>query len=180
LHIELRRIASNAWNAAPGLQCGIAGTPCQTLIAARSRLGAPLAGPRIAAGQRGETVEVGGRSRRRRSLQRCAGSPSDRARQSRRRIAEPAPIALVTWLPPSARSTRLRVIVLLTYVVAIGRFSHIIAGSVEASFAVFTGAASLADYAVGFFAPTMIGNTKRTRISPPVSTQFSRMAIPIS
>jgi formate/nitrite transporter FocA (FNT family) len=63
------------------------------------------------------------------------------------------------WLLPGAKSARLFVILLLTYVVAIGRFSHIIAGSVEAFFAVFAGNASLADYAVGFFLPTIIGNT---------------------
>ena len=44
-------------------------------------------------------------------------------------------IALMIWLLPSARSARLLVIMLLTYVVAIGRFSHVIAGSVEAFYA---------------------------------------------
>ncbi len=68
-------------------------------------------------------------------------------------------IALMVWLLPSARSARLLVILLLTYVVAIGRFSHIIAGSVEAAFAVFTGNASIHDYLFGFFMPTIIGNT---------------------
>ena len=68
-------------------------------------------------------------------------------------------IALMIWLLPSARSARLFVIVLLTYVVALSRFSHVIAGSVEAAYAVFVGQASLADYALGFFAPTILGNT---------------------
>ena len=68
-------------------------------------------------------------------------------------------IALMIWLLPSARSARLLVIMLLTYIVAIGRFSHIIAGSVEALFAVFDGRASLYDYLAGFFVPTIIGNT---------------------
>ena len=68
-------------------------------------------------------------------------------------------IALMVWLLPSAKSARLFVILLLTYVVALGRFSHIIAGSVEAFFAVLTGEASIRDYFVGFFAPTIIGNT---------------------
>ena len=65
-------------------------------------------------------------------------------------------IALMIWLLPSARSARLLVIMLLTYVV---RFSHIIAGSVEAFFAVFAGEASVYDYLRGFFAPTILGNT---------------------
>jgi len=68
-------------------------------------------------------------------------------------------IALMVWLLPGAKSARLFVIILLTYVVAIGRFSHIIAGSVEAFFAMFAGEASARDYLVGFFLPTIIGNT---------------------
>ena len=68
-------------------------------------------------------------------------------------------IALMIWLLPSARSARLLVIMLLTYVVAIGGFSHVIAGSVEAAFAVFTGEASVRDYLVGFFLPSILGNT---------------------
>jgi formate/nitrite transporter FocA (FNT family) len=68
-------------------------------------------------------------------------------------------IALMVWLLPSAKSARLLVIVLLTYVVALGRFSHIIAGSVEAFYCVLTGEASWRAYLWGFFAPTIIGNT---------------------
>jgi formate/nitrite transporter FocA (FNT family) len=63
------------------------------------------------------------------------------------------------WLLPSARSARLLVIMLLTYVVAIGRFSHVIAGSVEAFYAIFAGQASIYQYLVSFFAPTILGNT---------------------
>lgn len=68
-------------------------------------------------------------------------------------------IALMIWLLPSARSARLLVIMLLTYVVAIGGFSHVIASSVEAFFAIFAGKASFSDYLTGFFVPTIIGNT---------------------
>jgi len=68
-------------------------------------------------------------------------------------------IALMIWLLPSARSARLLVIVLLTYVVALGRFSHVIAGSVEAAYAMVVGRASPADYVIGFFLPTILGNT---------------------
>ena len=68
-------------------------------------------------------------------------------------------IALMVWLLPSARSAKLFVILLITYVVAVGRFSHVIAGSVEAFFAVLTGQASVPDYLIGFFVPTLVGNT---------------------
>lgn len=68
-------------------------------------------------------------------------------------------IALMIWLLPSARSARLLVIMLLTYVVALGGFSHVIAGSVEAFYAMFTGQVSAYDYVTVFFAPTILGNT---------------------
>jgi formate/nitrite transporter FocA (FNT family) len=68
-------------------------------------------------------------------------------------------IALMIWLLPSARSGRLLVIMLLTYVVAIGRFSHVIAGSVEAFYAILVGQASVYEYVMGFFVPTILGNT---------------------
>jgi len=68
-------------------------------------------------------------------------------------------IALMVWLLPSARSARILVIVMLTYVVALARLSHVIAGSSEAAFAVLAGPASLADYTTAFLLPTLIGNT---------------------
>jgi formate-nitrite transporter family protein len=68
-------------------------------------------------------------------------------------------IALMAWLLPSARGARLFVILLLTFVVALGSLSHIVAGSVEAAYAVFHGHATVRDYAIGFLAPTLIGNT---------------------
>jgi formate/nitrite transporter FocA (FNT family) len=68
-------------------------------------------------------------------------------------------IALMVWLLPSARSARLFVILLLTYVVALGHFPHIIAGSVEAAFVVFNGDAPVTEYFTGFLVPTLLGNT---------------------
>jgi formate/nitrite transporter FocA (FNT family) len=68
-------------------------------------------------------------------------------------------IAMMVWLLPSARSAKLFVILLLTYVVGIGQFSHVIAGSAESAFAVITGHGSLADYFLRFLVPTLIGNT---------------------
>ena len=67
-------------------------------------------------------------------------------------------IALMVWVLPSAESAGLFVIVLMTYVIALGHFSHIIAGSAEAAFAVFTGSASVSDYFLRFFLPTILGN----------------------
>jgi formate-nitrite transporter family protein len=67
-------------------------------------------------------------------------------------------IGLMVWLLPSAHTARAPIIVLLTYVVAICQFPHIIAGSVEAAFGVFTGHATAGDYAFRFLIPTFLGN----------------------
>ena len=68
-------------------------------------------------------------------------------------------IALMVWLLPSSRSARILVIVVLTWVVAMGGFSHIIAGSTEGAYAVLTGAGTLGQYLFAFLIPTLIGNT---------------------
>jgi formate-nitrite transporter family protein len=67
-------------------------------------------------------------------------------------------IGLMVWLLPSADASRALIIILLTYVIAICQFPHIIAGSVEAAFGVFTGHATLEDYLFRFLVPTFIGN----------------------
>ena len=67
-------------------------------------------------------------------------------------------IALMVWILPSARSARLFVILILTYIVALGRFSHTVAGAVDAGFLVFSGNAGASDFALSFLAPTFVGN----------------------
>jgi formate/nitrite transporter FocA (FNT family) len=67
-------------------------------------------------------------------------------------------IGLMVWLLPGAGPWRPAVIILLTYVVALCQFPHIIAGSVEAAFAVFAGHASVAEYGWHFLVPTLLGN----------------------
>lgn len=68
-------------------------------------------------------------------------------------------IALMVWLLPSAGSARLWVVLLLTYVVAVARLPHIVAGSGEAAYGVLTGASTGARYVWSFFLPTVIGNS---------------------
>lgn len=68
-------------------------------------------------------------------------------------------IALMVWLIPGAGQSRLLLIIILTYVVAVAHFSHIIAGSVEAAFATWRGMISFGDYFTRFMIPTLIGNT---------------------
>lgn len=67
-------------------------------------------------------------------------------------------IGLMVWLMPSAGSARFFVILFITYIVALGGFAHIIAGSCEVFYAVLSGEASLFDYATRFFAPVLLGN----------------------
>ena len=67
-------------------------------------------------------------------------------------------IALMVWMLPSAGSAGLFIIVLMTCGIALGQFLHIIAGSAEAAFAGFTGAASVGDYFTRFFLPAIICN----------------------
>jgi len=68
-------------------------------------------------------------------------------------------IALMVWLLPGAKSAKLFVIILLTYVVSLGHFPHIVAGSADAAYAVFSGHARLRSYVFGFLIPTLAGNT---------------------
>lgn len=68
-------------------------------------------------------------------------------------------IALMVWLLPTAGSARILIIALLTWVVALGRLSHVIAGSSEAAYGVLIGQAALSDYFGRFLLPTLLGNT---------------------
>jgi formate/nitrite transporter FocA (FNT family) len=68
-------------------------------------------------------------------------------------------IALMVWLLPSAGPAKMAIIVTITYVVAMGQFNHVIAGSCEAAFSVITGTHTLAQYFLTFLCPTLLGNT---------------------
>jgi formate/nitrite transporter FocA (FNT family) len=67
-------------------------------------------------------------------------------------------IALLVWLMPGSGEARSAVIVLLTWLVSVAGFAHIVAGSVDASFLVLTNQAGTADYLWRFFTPTLLGN----------------------
>jgi formate-nitrite transporter family protein len=67
-------------------------------------------------------------------------------------------IALMVWLLPAAEVARVYIIIILTYIVALGAFSHIIAGSVDAFYLVNQGIISLWDYISAFLIPTCLGN----------------------
>jgi formate/nitrite transporter FocA (FNT family) len=67
-------------------------------------------------------------------------------------------IALMVWLLPGAESARVSIIIILTYLVGISGFNHIIAGSTTMFFLVVTNSISLGTYIVQFFIPTLLGN----------------------
>jgi formate/nitrite transporter FocA (FNT family) len=67
-------------------------------------------------------------------------------------------IATLIWLLPFAETARVAVIIIITYVIALGHFTHIIASSVEAFYAVITGDASWGLFFGRFYVPALIGN----------------------
>ena len=67
-------------------------------------------------------------------------------------------IALMVWLLPGAESARVSIIIVLTYLIGISGFNHIIAGSTTMFFLVVTKSISLGTYITQFFFPTLLGN----------------------
>jgi formate/nitrite transporter FocA (FNT family) len=67
-------------------------------------------------------------------------------------------IAFMVWLRPFSEAFRVVVIVRLTWLVGLGQFTHIIAGSVGVLYLAATGAASIAQVVGGYMVPTLIGN----------------------
>jgi formate/nitrite transporter FocA (FNT family) len=67
-------------------------------------------------------------------------------------------IALMVWLLPGAETSRTLIIIVITYIVAVMGFSHVIAGTVDCAYAVERGVATWAQFAWRFFAPTLLGN----------------------
>jgi formate-nitrite transporter family protein len=67
-------------------------------------------------------------------------------------------IALMVWLLPFAETGRVGVILIITYLVGLGGFSHVIAGSVEVYALSWMGAASWGATFGGFTIPSLIGN----------------------
>lgn len=67
-------------------------------------------------------------------------------------------IALMVWLLPFAEAARIYVVIIISYVVGLGSFSHIIVGSVEVFYGVTAGTVSLGAYLIQFMLPTLLGN----------------------
>jgi formate/nitrite transporter FocA (FNT family) len=67
-------------------------------------------------------------------------------------------IAIMVWLLPAAESSKILAITLVTYLIALGGFTHIIVGSVESLYLVFAGELAFGDYVTAFALPTLAGN----------------------
>ena len=58
----------------------------------------------------------------------------------------------------AAEQAKTFVIVLMTYLVGLGGFAHVVVGSIEALFMVFQGVLPFGRYLSGFLLPTLAGN----------------------
>jgi formate/nitrite transporter FocA (FNT family) len=67
-------------------------------------------------------------------------------------------IALMIWLLPFAETARVTVIALLAYLVGLGEFPHIVAGSAPAFYRALTGGISFGGCLMGFTLPVLLGN----------------------
>ena len=67
-------------------------------------------------------------------------------------------IASIVWMLPSAQNNEVLVIVIFTWLIALGDFTHIIAGSVEMAILMVQGLLPLGQAIFGFFLPVLIGN----------------------
>jgi formate/nitrite transporter FocA (FNT family) len=67
-------------------------------------------------------------------------------------------IAALVWMLPSSEGAEFVVIGLMTYLIALCGFTHVIAGSAEALYGVLSGAITLQSAVFGFFLPTLAGN----------------------
>jgi len=67
-------------------------------------------------------------------------------------------IAALVWMMPSSEGAEFVVIGLMTYLIALCGFTHVVAGSAEALFGVLTGDITLSKAVFGFFLPTLAGN----------------------
>lgn len=68
-------------------------------------------------------------------------------------------IALLVWMLPAAKTAHVWVIVIMTWLVGAAGLAHVIVGSVETSYLIWSGAASVGTYVFHFMLPTLLGNT---------------------
>jgi formate-nitrite transporter family protein len=67
-------------------------------------------------------------------------------------------IAALSWMLPNSEGSKFWVILLITYVIALGDFAHVVAGSVEVFILVIAGQISLVNGFGAVLLPALIGN----------------------
>jgi formate/nitrite transporter FocA (FNT family) len=67
-------------------------------------------------------------------------------------------MASIAWLLPNAKGSEFWVISLLTYVIALGGFSHVVTGFSQTAFLWLNGSITLADMLFDFLLPALVGN----------------------
>jgi formate-nitrite transporter family protein len=67
-------------------------------------------------------------------------------------------IALMVWMLPDAATSRVAIIIIITYLIGAARLDHIIAGSADVFYLVVAGKISIGGYFISFFLPTLLGN----------------------
>lgn len=67
-------------------------------------------------------------------------------------------IATMVWLVAAAENAKTLAIVLMTYLVGLGGFAHVVVGSIEGLFMVFQGVLPFGRYFAAFLLPTLAGN----------------------
>jgi formate-nitrite transporter family protein len=67
-------------------------------------------------------------------------------------------IALMVWMLPDAATSRVVIIIIITYLIGVAGLNHIIAGSANVLYLVAAGQISLGQFFTAFFFPTLIGN----------------------
>lgn len=67
-------------------------------------------------------------------------------------------VASIAWILPNARTSEFWIVLVITYVIALGGFSHVVAGSTEAWLLWLTGRAPLGWALGGFIGPALVGN----------------------
>ena len=67
-------------------------------------------------------------------------------------------VAAVVWMMPSSEGNEFWVILTLTYLIALGDFAHVVAGSAEAFLLLFSGDIGMVQTVFGFLVPAFVGN----------------------
>lgn len=97
-------------------------------------------------------------------------------------------IATMVWMIPSMESAKMWIIILITYLMALGDFTHIVVGSAEVSYLVFAGQLTWEDFWMVFAAPTLAGNIiggsfifaliSHAQVRSETNTPLSRQGLP--